>query len=142
LNKNATPIWYQNRQRNGQHWTPGVGDFNGDGSLEFLTTERYGRVIRALDAKSGQARWTLTLPDTPDPMVTADIDGDGRDEAVFAIWNQLFAVGSNSAGTAGQVEWSMNFASNLGMPIIADATGSGSAQILVVSDDGRLLGIG
>ena len=54
-----------------------------------------------------------------------DIDGDGRDEAMLAIGNTLFAVGTSPDKKAGVLRWSLSFPDRLGPAAIADTIGKG-----------------
>ena len=135
---------------------PGIGDFDGDGAVELLSlghrpaTGSSGQEVRCYDAATGQLEWTLpmagpSLPaDGSPPMTpaTGDIDGDGRDEAVFAVGKTLLAIGSSPGGKAGVVRWSLPFPDTLGPAAIADTSGRGIAEIVVVCSDGNVYGVG
>jgi hypothetical protein len=134
LDDEGDPIWYF--PGSFSQLTPAIVDFDGNGSLEFYLDEG------AYSAATGDLLFGLSLPGTPGPAVSADIDGDGRDEAIATSGNRLFVVGYNPATNAGQVEWSMTLDSTLGMPIVADANGDGELEIIVVSSAGTVYGIG
>ena len=162
VDKNAVPIWntpftFDN--------TPGliqsIGDVDNDGDLDVLspghpispgvdTTSRF----HAYDGPTGQLLWTVDLPgrayapvggayfDSPTLSVSADVDGDGRVESVFAITGTVYVVGADPGGTSGQIEWSFTPDGGvLGSPIIADGDGDGVAEIIVVSTSGFIYGI-
>jgi outer membrane protein assembly factor BamB len=139
---------------------PAIGDFNGTGELELLSAGHHGEgeaaqqsEMRCYAAATGEIKWRMSLPgdafgpnnhrSASSPLVPAsgDINGDGRDEGVFSIGNTLYAVAASPDGTHGTVLWSLAFAQRLGPPIIADASGSGEAMILLVSSDGFLYGV-
>ena len=123
---------------------PGIGDVDGDGQLEILNIGPDGTVVSAFDASTGALEWTLNLPGSAGRAhsgAMADLDGDGRYEMVFTNHNLLIAVGMNPAGTAPQVLWQMSFDSLIGLPTLADATGDGRLEIIVVSDKGYVYGI-
>ncbi|MGI9271081.1 MAG: hypothetical protein ACR2QT_04855, partial [Woeseiaceae bacterium] len=126
----------------------GVGDLDGVGGLEIISVghDDPGKEIYAYDAATGPpARWTLALPELCDHqevsyVATGDIDGDGRDEALFNDCNVLYAIGENSAGQ-GEILWRATFQNNrydadLGEVVIADVDGSGRPQILINTASG------
>jgi len=135
---------------------PGIGDFDGDGAIELLSAAHQrpagasGQEARCYDAATGRLEWTLPLAgpnlsaDSSAPMTpaTGDIDGDGRDEAVFSAGSTLFAVGSSADGKAGVIRWSLSFPAVLGPAAIADTSGRGVAEIVVVCSDGNVYGVG
>jgi hypothetical protein len=134
LNDRGNPLWY--RAGSYSQFTPAVLDLDGDGSLElFLDGTAYS-------AADGELLFTLALPGGPGPAVSADIDGDGRDEAIVTSGNSLYVVGLDPVTQRGEVEWTMTFDSTLGMPIVADANGDGQLEIIVVSSSGTVYGIG
>ena len=73
---------------------------------------------------------------------TCDIDGDGRDEAVFAAGRTLLAVGTDETRRAGAVRWSLDFPDLVGPAAIADMDGTGHARIVVACADGNVHVIG
>lgn len=137
-----------------------LGDMDGDGQLELIgpgylqTLDGTAQEFRAYDAATGTLKWSLPLPGSgfignnlgfPDSPVTpaaADLDGDGRDECIFAVVNTLYAIGSTADGTAGEVRWTMELPGRLGTPSIVDANGDGSLHVLVACGDGYIYGIG
>lgn len=135
---------------------PGIGDFDGDGAVELLSAGHRrpdvpsGQEVRCFDAATGRLKWTLPLvghdlstdgspPTTP---ATGDIDGDGRDEAVFSVGRNLVAIGSSADGRAGALRWSLPFPDFLGPAAIAETSGRGSAEVVVVCSDGNVYGVG
>jgi hypothetical protein len=80
--------------------------------------------------------------DSPTSPASADIDGDGRDEAVFGIGNKLYAVGATHGGQAGEIRWTLEFPAPVGPPSIADVDGDGLAEIVVVCGDGHVHVVG
>jgi hypothetical protein len=48
--------------------------------------------------------WTV-----PTHVVTVDLDGDGRDEALFTYGNVLYAIGEDDDG-GGHLAWQATFA--------------------------------
>src|SRR5262249_29639831 len=133
---------------------------DGDGKLELLSPGHSRGVgsraqeFRCYDAATGQLKWVLPLPgscfppnhgeypDSPTAPASADIDGDGRDEAVFRIGKTLYAVGAARGGQSGEVRWTLEFPELVGPASIADVDGDGRAEIVVVCADGHVYGIG
>jgi outer membrane protein assembly factor BamB len=148
----------------GNHSTPSIlpaiGDGDGDRKLELLGPGHSRGIgsreqeFRCYDAATGQLKWVLPLPgscfgpnvqeypDSPTTPASADIDGDGRDEAVFGIGKTLYAVGTTQSGKAGEIRWTLEFPGPVGPPSIADVDGNGQAEIVVVCADGHVYGIG
>lgn len=129
---------------------PGLGDFDGDGTLELLAPGDHpgpeGMQARCFDAATGSVRWALPIADSAGQLVgsavTADLDGDGRDEGLFAVGPELYAVGATSDGTAGEIRWKLPFPATIGPVVLADAAGDGSLQIVVPCADGYVYGVG
>ena len=105
--------------------------------------------MRCYDAATGRLDWTLAVRgpesslDSSPPMTpaTADIDSDGRDEAIVAIGKTLYAVGTTPDKKSGAIRWSLAFPDRLGPPAIADSLGHASTEIVVVCADGYVYGV-
>jgi hypothetical protein len=160
LDMGAGVLWKEGPSSGTPAVLPGIGDADGDGRLELLSPG-HGKTpgtgeqeFRCYDAATGRLKWTLRLPGscfspnggfysgTPTATATADLDSDGREECVFAAGSTLYAVGANRDGTAGEVKWKFEMPGSLGPPVIADTTGSGRPEIVVVCGDGYVYGIG
>jgi outer membrane protein assembly factor BamB len=141
LDRLATPLWHTAYGSARTLWSPAVGDFDGDGDLDILSNAQNSATVSAYDGRTGTVRWSLALPGVPGAAVSGDIDGDGRDEALFAIGNTLYCVGAAPDGRSGRIEWTRTFSSAIGMPILADVTGTGQLQIVVVAQDGYVYGL-
>jgi len=123
---------------------PAVGDFDGDGRTEVLGLGYDVAVpgrddgIRCYDAATGAIEWRLPLPanGTPGEAVSADLDSNGRDEAIFVLGKKLYCLGAGADGKAGRVEWDLDLPTSVGPPAIADVGGNGQASVLLVGADG------
>jgi len=140
---NSNP-WGSHIGQNSIH--PAIGDFDGDGRLEIISSADRTRqggtkfVCRCYDASSGRREWELPLdlPGSSSSAMSADIDSDGRDEAIFSRGNTLYAVGTTTDGRSAKLRWKLPFPATLGPPTIADIKGDGRARILVCCADGHV----
>ncbi len=115
---------------------PAFGDFSGNGHIEALGIG-YEDGIRCYEAATGKIRWRLPAPEsaTPQGTASADLNGDGRDEALVAIDRTLYCLGEKSDGK-GSLLWKISLPARIGQPSIADVDNTGTASILVVGADG------
>ena len=116
---------------------PAIGDFDGDGALEAMGAG-YDDGIRCYGLADGAVKWRMSSPlaGTPAGCATADLDSDGRDEAVFACGTALYCIGVSGDGPS--VEWRLDMPCLIGPPAIADVDGSGMAAMLVIGRDGYM----
>jgi hypothetical protein len=115
---------------------PAVGEFSGDGRAEALGIG-YEDGIRCYDAATGKIKWRISVPEpgTPVGTASADLNSDGRDEALVTINQTLCCFGEDAAGK-GSVLWKITLPATVGPPSIADVDNSGKASILLVGSDG------
>jgi outer membrane protein assembly factor BamB len=123
------------------------GDADGDGKLDLFVPGVIidgKRELQCLNAATGELKWRLPLPsqEKPTDPAVCDIDGDGRDECVFAIASNVYCVGAAADGKSGAIEWSVPLPNYMSSVAVADPTGDGSAQVLVSCNDGFVYGIG
>jgi hypothetical protein len=125
-----------------------VGDFDGDGRLELIAPGDYPEkghsLARCFDGATGDIRWSLPI-ESPPPIgsaVSADLDGDGRDECLFTAGGELFCIGANARGDAGEIRWTMRCPAEPGPLSLADALGNGALTIILPCTDGFVYGIG
>lgn len=116
---------------------PAIGDFNGDGKLEGISNQK-GKTT-CYDMATGAIRWTSGDFIGTDG-VCCDINGDGRDEAIFGSGNNLLAL--NEIDGKPNLVWSLPLKANLGPAAIADVDEDGKAEIVVMTRDGMLNVIG
>jgi len=160
VSRDGKLIWWTGPSAGTPAVLPGIGDADGDGKLEvFGPGFRREAGLRAqdfhcYDAATGRLKWKLALPGecfgsnvqvypgSPTVSATADIDGDGREECIFAIEKTLYAISATADGSAGEIKWTLDFPSRIGPAAVADAVGDGSASLVVVCEDGNVCGIG
>ena len=137
----------------------GVADLDGDGTLSLVSAGEIGpggvSTLKVYKGSTGQVLWSIPLPNcgifslggfpqmsAPTPVTVGDINGDGRDEAVFACGSTIYVVAANPGNKSGQILWSLNLGATLDTPILADAEGTGSLEIIVVGSNGYIYAIG
>ena len=113
-------------------------DVNGDGRADalYFDTSRSGAVWVSLSTGSGfapSAKWLQHGPSTPDQMQYADVNGDGKADALyFDTWRSSAVWVSISSGTgfSNPVLWTRFGASLPNQIRYADANGDGKADVL------------
>ncbi len=111
---------------------------SGEGRMEAMGFG-YEDGIRCYDTATGKVKWHMEAP--PGGFAgaaSADINSDGRDEALLAANDTLYCYGSNQEGTGGNLLWKVRFPAVIGPPAIVGVDGSDSLAILVVGQDGNL----
>ena len=128
---------------------PAIGDFDADGRLEAIFVG-FADGTRCYDTNSGTLEWKLNVAAGQDirSAVSADLDGDGRDEAVFTLNRTLYCVGVGGDGKSGEVAWTVELPTQIGDPVIAEVpceqSGEGQIErgkclsILVSGRDGHI----
>jgi len=159
LDRAGDVIWEEDRPLpRGPGILPGVGDIDGDGRLEALVVgcaDGGANSLICYSGSTGDIQWKLPLPgdvfvdifqteQTPMPPATADLNGDGRDECVFTIGTTIYAVSATADGLHGLITWQLDLpgSGRLGPPAIADVSGTGQAQVVVMGRDGIVYGVG
>ena len=160
LDKNGNSIWNGKFIDGTPGFVQGIGDIDGDGQLELISPGHQvdgsyeSSKLHVYKAATGKLLWTMPLPgraftanigvmeNSPTPSITADIDGDGREEAIFGIGKELFAIGATPDGKAGRIVWKISFDANIGTPAMIDANGDGQPEIIVICENGYVYGIG
>jgi len=121
---------------------PAVGDFDGDGRREMIFAG-FADGVRCYDVATGAVKWSVPVSTSEhvDSVVAGDINGDGRDEAMFAVGNTLHCISATADGRGGQELWRLQLPSTVSAPAIA-SVGADSKQlgeelsILVTGADG------
>jgi len=144
LRPDGALAWWDALQ-SGPRCLPASGDFCGDGLPAIIgigywvgdDPER--QEIRCYAAATGEIRWRMPLPAAgiPTGTASADVNGDGRDEALFVIDRTLYCVGTDAdAAGAGCLLWQIELPARLGPPALADTAGDGRLSILLTGEDG------
>ena len=125
-----------------------LGDFDGDGTLEMLFLDET-KGARCEDAATDNIKWSMpvdALPGFESHGACADLDGDGRDEAILLKNQTLYCIKNDETNQKGNVAWTVQLPGKdaegkkiqYGEPIIADVGGKGELSILVEGSDGWL----
>jgi uncharacterized protein (TIGR03437 family) len=159
FNPQGAGIWSGLPQAGTPGRLQGIADLDGDGTLSLVSAGETGpggvSTLKVYKASTGQVLWSIPLPNcgvfslggfpqtgAPTQVTVGDINGDGRDEAVFACGSTIYVVAANPGNKSGQILWSLNLGATLDTPILADAEGNGSLEIIVVGANGYIYGIG
>jgi outer membrane protein assembly factor BamB len=109
---------------------PAVADTDGDGVFELgLPGCRDG--FRCVDSKTGRVLWNIGEGASSN-CVACDIDGDGREEFLYANGKLLRAVRN------GKVVWEINLLAGITQLAVADVDGDGTSEILAGAEDGKM----
>lgn len=94
-------------------------------------------LIRCYDCGTGAVLWEMQWPETlnMDECASADLDGDGRDEAIFAGGNSLYRIVAAPDGASGEFRWKVGLPAKAGPPAIVDFDGSRTASIMLAAAD-------
>ena len=117
---------------------PGLGDWDGNGSLDVIDIG-YGDGIHCFVAQSGKELWRSSTFTSGAHITSADIDSDGRDEALFVHQGKtIVCLGVSEDGSRGRAEWTVKMPVEIGPLSIADVNGQGKASILTMGQNGYL----
>ena len=131
----------------------GVGDLNGDSTIDLVSVGHCngdGDEIQILNARDGTLQWSLSMPElcdswlVPTHVSTVDLDGDGRDEALFTHKNNIYAIGVDP-GAGAVLLWQVRvepdeWLAQLSEVVVADVDGSGRPQLIVNTASGYIYG--
>ncbi|HMI64568.1 MAG TPA: VCBS repeat-containing protein [Cyclobacteriaceae bacterium] len=142
----GTLVWFDALDKS-PGYLPSLGDFDGDGRADVVGVG-YEDGVRCYDMASGQVKWRMANPadgfgnfgqkaDNPvRGSASADVDGDGRDEALIAVGRTLFCLGAPVAGSVGEIRWSVELPAEIGPPTVVSLDKASGISILVVGSDG------
>lgn len=160
LDNHANLLWqgeFTATGNNGCNYLQGIGDSDRDRHLEIGgvyrndSTGEYEFRIYKQSSRSRPKPSPNTKPEPVNPgslwviyrqfslkglgtpctdVVTADLDGDGRDEFLFGIGNSLQCVGDKG------LEWNLNLNAVPGELALADVDRDGRLEIVVTTNDG------
>lgn len=133
---NGTLAWLDARDKSGNS-LPACGDFDGDGQLEIIAFG-YEDGVRCYDTAAGKVKWRMNppAPGTPAGSASADVDSDGRDEALFVIDQTLYCIGTAGDPAGGELRWQVQLPVRAGPPVPADVDGDGQLSILLLGENG------
>ena len=151
------PVWHYGASRDATGRTlAAVADMDGDGgwnwyqpaetdscrpSMRQPTNEKCPLCPKDAELTklnhAGHLRWEMQLTAPVSDFASADLDGDGKVEALCGAGDgKLYAI-KEKDGKPG-VLWTVDFGRTAGSPVLADLDGDGTAEILVTTEDGRL----
>ena len=140
----GTLVWFDAVDKS-PGYLPSFGDFNGDGRSDVLAAG-FEDGMRCYDMASGKVSWRMHNPTDglenfgqPSPVkgsASADLDSDGRDEALIVIDKTLLCIGIKGGDTTGKIFWRVEFPSHIGPPTVVTLKKDGPISILVAGDDG------
>jgi hypothetical protein len=141
----GTLVWFDALDKS-PAYIPSFGDFDGDKRADMIGWG-FEDGTRSYDMASGKLKWTIPNPQGADANITnpadevrgtasADLDGDGRDEALVVAENTLYCLGTSKDGSKGEVRWKIKFPTTVGPPTVATLDNSGTVSILVAAADG------
>ena len=158
LSPQATAIWQGGFEAGTPAFLQGIADLDGDGTLSLVNAgvgNNGQSTLSVMRAGTGKTLWSIPLPgcgqflsnqnwtgNAPTPVTVGDINGDGRDEAVFACGTRIYVVGANPGNLSGRILWTLDLGTMLDTPVLADAEGNGQLEIVVVGSNGYVYGIG
>jgi outer membrane protein assembly factor BamB/PKD repeat protein len=110
-----------------------VGDLEGDGSVDMVTTGFDG-LIHSIDLDKGELRWSIPtdMPFLTSPTLS-DLDGDGTLEIIAAGSTGMILRFDHQ----GQLLWNADLSPTgfANPPSVGDLDGDGSSEIIVGGDD-------
>ena len=140
----GTLVWFDAVDKS-PGYLPSFGDFNGDGRSDVVAVG-FEDGARCYDLASGEVRWRMANPTDglenfgqQSPVkgsASADLDSDGRDEALIVIDKTLLCIGIKGDDTTGKILWRVEFPAPIGPPTVVMLKKEGPVSILVVGDDG------
>jgi hypothetical protein len=142
LNKDCNLIWqkdYRAAGDNGCSYLQGIGSFYQKGRMEiagiYKNAENNGYEFRFYNGSDGALIGVSPLANLGIPttdVVTADLDQDGADEALFGQGTSLVCMEAQG------LKWTLNLGAVPGEIALGDVNGDGLLEIAVCNSDGYL----
>jgi hypothetical protein len=129
-------VWWDALDHSPEDW-PAFGNFSGQGRFETIGVG-YPDGVRCYDAATGHVLWHLPMPGLGNVIGSAsgDLNGDGRDEAVFVIGLQLVCLGVGTTPSEGRILWQLSLPVQTGPPSLALLDKKSGLAILLAGADG------
>ena len=126
--------WYDALDHAAPSW-PAFGVFGPGQQMEAIGFG-YEDGARCYDLNSGKVKWRTDQlpPGSVSGTASADLDGDGRDEAIVVIGRKLVCLGGSNG--QGIVKWTVDLPTDCGPPSLAPLEKGGPVSILVAGGDG------
>jgi hypothetical protein len=139
---NGTLSWIDGAGVSPDRTDPTIGDFDGDGQTEIISAG-FTDGTRCYEAVTGKVKWTLPFGEnqTVTGSLSADLDSDGKDEAVFVVGSKLVCLSNEPNGPGGKIRWELQFPCDLGPPSYADLGGKKGATLLMAGSNGILYAV-
>ncbi|MEW6754629.1 MAG: FG-GAP-like repeat-containing protein [Candidatus Latescibacterota bacterium] len=113
-----------------------------EGSLGWRVVQaQVDGTLVCLEPRTGQHAWEVSLASAPAPVVSGDVDGDGRCEFLLAGQDGTLSA-LRDAGARPEEVWSLRLGGPVGPVILADLDGDGTSEIAAAVGDGRLVVLG
>jgi outer membrane protein assembly factor BamB len=93
------------------------------------------------DAATGRVVWRMPLATAPSGIVTGDVDGDGKPEAMLGGQDGRLLV-VRDGGDRAEVAWTKTFEGPVGTALLADLDGDGKVEVAVSVGDGNVYVLG
>jgi hypothetical protein len=134
VNADGTLAWFDALDHAAPSW-PAFGVFGTDRRMEAIGFG-YEDGVRCYDLGSGNVRWRMGQSPSGECSgnASADVDGDGQDEAVFVIGRKLVCLGEASG--QGTVKWVLDLPTECGPPTLAVLETAGPLSVLLAGADG------
>jgi len=135
VRSDGTLVWWDALDQSARHFA--FGDFDGDRRVEAIGVG-YEDGMRCYDTATGTVTWRMpsVVKAVPTGTAGADLNSDGRDEALLVDGKTLWCLGTSENGARGHVLWRCDLPVNVGPPSVADVDGSATASIVLVGEDG------